>query len=81
MQGYIEWPDLFVVNDTVWLPDRKAMELVALDADTGAVKVKYTIEKALKVGHHHRCYPNRASVKYVILGRRGRNMWTSPPVN
>ncbi len=69
--AYIEWPDLFVVDDTVWLPDRKAMELVALDAATGAVKVKHSIEKALKVGHHHRCYPNRASVKYAILGRRG----------
>ncbi|MHC4248537.1 MAG: outer membrane protein assembly factor BamB family protein, partial [Planctomycetota bacterium] len=61
--AYIEWPDLFIVGDTVWLPDKKGMDLVALDAATGAQKRAHSIRKALDVGHHHRCYPNRATVR------------------
>jgi len=69
--AYIEWPDVFVIGDTVWLPDRKAMTLIGLDTATGDEKVVHSIEKALNVGHHHRCYPNRASVNFAVLGRRG----------
>ncbi len=69
--AYIEWPDVFVIGDTVWLPDRNAMTLVGLDTATGDEKVVHSIEKALNVGHHHRCYPNRASVNFAVLGRRG----------
>jgi len=69
--AYIEWPDVFAIGDTVWLPDRKAMTLIGLDTATGDEKVVHSIEKALNVGHHHRCYPNRASVNFAVLGRRG----------
>ena len=69
--AYIEWPDVFVIGDTVWVPDRKAMTLIGLDAATGDERVVHSIEKALNVGHHHRCYPNRASVNFAVLGRRG----------
>ncbi len=27
-------------------------------------------EGTLRAGHHHRCYPNRATVRYALLGRR-----------
>jgi outer membrane protein assembly factor BamB len=69
--AYIEWPDVFGIGDTVWLPDKKGMTLVGLDAATGNEKVVHSVKKALNVGHHHRCYPNRASVKFAVLGRRG----------
>ena len=69
--AYIEWPDVFAMGDTVWLPDRKAMTLIGLDTATGNERVVHSIEKALNVGHHHRCYPNRASVNFAVLGRRG----------
>ncbi len=69
--AYIDWPDVFAIGQTVWLPDRKAMTLIGLDAATGEEKVVHNIEKALNVGHHHRCYPNRATVNYAVLGRRG----------
>ncbi len=69
--AYIEWPDVFVISDTVWLPDRKGMTLIGLDAATGNERVVHSIKKALNVGHHHRCYPNRASVNFAVLGRRG----------
>ncbi len=69
--AYIEWPDVFVVGGTIWLPDRKGMTLIGLDAATGEEQVVHNIKKALNVGHHHRCYPNRASVNFAVLGRRG----------
>ena len=69
--AYIEWPDVFAIGDTVWLPDRHAMTLIGLDTATGNENVVHSIEKALNVGHHHRCYPNRASVNFAVLGRRG----------
>lgn len=69
--AYIDWPDVFIVDDQVWVPERTGMTLIGLDADTGKVKTTHSIEKALNVGHHHRCYPNRASVNFAILGRRG----------
>jgi outer membrane protein assembly factor BamB len=69
--AYIEWPDVFAIGNTVWLPDRKTMTLIGLDTATGDERVVHSIEKALNVGHHHRCYPNRASVNFAVLGRRG----------
>jgi len=69
--AYIEWPDLFAIGDTIWLPDRKMTNLIGLDAATGKEKTVHSISKALDVGHHHRCYPNRASVNFAVLGRRG----------
>jgi len=69
--AYIDWPDLFVIEDTVWVPEKKGMNLIGLDAATGKEKIRHSIRKALDVGHHHRCYPNRASVNFAILGRRG----------
>jgi len=69
--AYIEWPDVFAIGDLVWIPDRKAMTLIGLDAATGQEKAVHSIKKALNVGHHHRCYPNRATVNFAVLGRRG----------
>ena len=69
--AYLDAPDMFGIGRMIWITDRKAMTLVALDAATGKVDRTISIKKALNVGHHHRCYPNRASVNYAILGRRG----------
>ena len=69
--AYLDTPDVFGIDESIWITDKKAMTLIDLDAATGEVRQTHSIAKALKVGHHHRCYPNRASVKYAILGRRG----------
>jgi len=69
--AYLDRPDIFGIGECIWIADRKAMTLIGLDARTGKVKHNHSIKKALDVGHHHRCYPNRASVNYAVLGRRG----------
>ncbi len=69
--AYLDAPDMFGIGDNIWITDKKAMTVIALDSATGKVKRTISIKKAVNVGHHHRCYPNRASVNYMILGRRG----------
>jgi len=69
--AYLDRPDIFGIGDCVWITDKKAMTLIGLDAANGKVKHTFSIRKVLNVPHHHRCYPNRASVDYAILGRRG----------
>ncbi len=69
--SYLDWPDMFGIGDSIWVSNRKNRRLVALDAKTGKVLQSLSIEKVLNVVHHHRCYPNRATVNYALLGRRG----------
>ncbi len=69
--AYLDTPDVLGVGGLIWITDKKEMTLIGLGARTGEVRQTHSIVKALKVGHHHRCYPNRASTKYAVLGRRG----------
>ena len=47
------------------------MEMTAYDCTTGEVKQRVSIAKVLAdAGHHHRCYPNKSTVRYLISGRR-----------
>jgi len=69
--GCLDLPDLLGVDGLVWVMNRKARTMVGLDVATGAEKRVISIAEALNVGHHHRCYPNRATKHYAILGRRG----------
>ncbi len=69
--AYLDRPDVLVLDGLVWLADRKRMELIGLDAATGKEKRALSIQRVLKVVHHHRCYPNRLTARYAILGRRG----------
>jgi outer membrane protein assembly factor BamB len=70
--AHIEVPEVFGIGDLVWIGDIKKMEIMALDLATGEVVKRHSIEKVVAhAGHHHRCYPNKSTVKYMITGRRG----------
>jgi len=64
--------DIFVVNGLVWLgPDF----VEARDLQTGEVKNgKPVLESLWTTGHHHRCYPAKATSRYVLTGKRGIEM-------
>jgi outer membrane protein assembly factor BamB len=64
-------PDVFVIQGLVWVHDADPYALVGLDPATGAVKRKISTKKAMDQGHHHRCYRNKATLRYVLTGRRG----------
>ena len=67
----IDVPEVFGIGNLVWIGDSKTMEITALDLATGRAAKKLSIEKVLAhAGHHHRCYPNKSTVNYLITGRR-----------
>ncbi len=63
-------PDLFVSKGLVWTMKKKVVSLCGLDARTGAVKKEYPV-KGMLVGHHHRCYRNKATERYYLAGEEG----------
>jgi outer membrane protein assembly factor BamB len=69
--NYIDVPDALGADGLIWLPKRDEQTVVGLDPATGREERVFSIEKALDVSHHHRCYPNRATENYLIVARRG----------
>lgn len=85
--GFHEPLDVFVIDGLVWLgcrrPDsgrRPAPPAVddfsqGIDLRTGAVQRENSILADLQtVGHHHRCYREKATTRYIIAGKRGVEM-------
>ena len=71
--GYRSPEDLMVAQGLVWAPDsrRSQSTLNGLDPRTG--KVVRTVEMNLGHGFHHRCYPSRATEKYLLASKVGIN--------
>ena len=63
-------PDLFVSQGLVWTFKPKAVALVGLDPASGAVKKEYPAKQIL-VGHHARCYRNKATERFYLAGEEG----------
>ena len=82
--GFASPGDLFVIDDLVWtfpgvaairtrresIPG-KGKEFLAFDLYTGQVKRSLTKGDVWPGGHHHRCYRNKATQRYLVSGRRG----------
>ncbi len=65
--GYNSPPDVFVINELVWTKG-KQLERTGLDPLTG------TIERQIPTARgymHHRCYRNKATDRFIILGAQG----------
>ena len=74
-QGYNAPPDVLVADGLVWtstVPNLTSTDFTeGRDPKTGQVKRKLDTEAAFTVTHHHRCYRNKATDRFVILGRTG----------
>ena len=74
-EGYNAPVDVFVADGLVWLGKDKARH----DADynegrdlrTGEVKRRIETAKAFDAPFHHRCYRDKATDKYVLVGKVG----------
>jgi len=65
--GYNSPPDVFVIDGLVWLQDKQLRRL-GRDPRTGEVA---RVVQALKGYMHHRCYRNKATDRFILLGAQG----------
>ena len=67
--GFRSPADVFVINGLVWIgPDFAA----GRNLRTGEVtKTNAVIHDLWTAGHHHRCYREKATVRYIMTGKRG----------
>jgi len=69
--------DVFVIDGLVWAghaTGRGAQEpdfTVARNLRTGEIVKEIQSDEAFTTIHHHRCYRNRATERYIMLGRTG----------
>ena len=79
-------PDVFVIDRLVWVHEHQdvAMKshdiankdpidyaIIGLDLMTGQVKRRFSTKETFNVGHHHRCYRNKATERFLLASRRG----------
>ncbi|MFO8013930.1 MAG: PQQ-binding-like beta-propeller repeat protein [Phycisphaerae bacterium] len=82
--GFHAPPDVFVIDGLVWLGDHPRDSVApppvtdfhqALDLATGKVARENQVLVDLQSsGHHHRCYREKATVRFIITGKRGIEM-------
>jgi len=69
--GHYTQADMFVIDGIAWVHDGQSFSMLGLDPRTGKVKRTLSTKEAMDQGHHHRCYRNKATVRYIVTGRRG----------
>jgi outer membrane protein assembly factor BamB len=63
--------DIFVINNLVWAHDILPYSMIGINPLSGKVERRFLTEKAMRTSHHHRCYRNKATQRYILTGRRG----------
>lgn len=63
--------DVFVMNGLVWISGFKDDFYFGLDRKTGEIKRRVSNQKAFDNAHHHRCYSNKATPRYIMTSFRG----------
>lgn len=73
--GYNSPPDVLVSNGLVWTglqPGHNTEDFTeGRDLKTGEVKRRFNTDFLFSVAHHHRCYRNKATDRFLLLGRTG----------
>jgi len=65
--------EIYISNGLVWLGPAFAEPR---DLRTGAIKkTRHVLERLWTTGHHYRCYPGKATSKYIITAKRGIEMF------
>jgi len=66
--------NVYAIRGLIWVhADAKEgqYDFLGLDPATGEVKVKYDLASILTTRHHHRCYRNRATENFLLVGKEG----------
>lgn len=73
--GYSSPPNLFVANGLVWVSAIPGINNADMgegrDPYTGEIKQHIDMEFAFDAAHHHRCYRDKATDNFMLLGRTG----------
>jgi len=69
--GWGHHADLFLRKGLVWVTGYKNDMVMGLDPKTGEIRQEVSNRKAFDNGHHHRCYRNRATERFVVTSYRG----------
>lgn len=72
-------PDLFVINDLVWIGETRLpvdvfeteLRREGFDLLSGVAKREVVVPKLISPGHHYRCYRSKATERYLLLPKRG----------
>ncbi len=79
-------PNVFVIDGLVWIHEYQETEMkgkapldsgaldyavVGLDLRTGREKRRCDTREIFDVAHHHRCYRNKATERFLLTSRRG----------
>jgi len=75
--GWAEPPDIFLVNDELWVFDLETFSLLALNPKTGKELRRWNTAPALNKGHHHRCYRNRSAERFIFTSHRGIELFNT----
>jgi outer membrane protein assembly factor BamB len=77
-QGYNAPADVFVADGLVWtstVPNLTSEDFAeGRDPLTGEVRRQLDTAAAFTTTHHHRCYRNKATDRYILLGRTGTEL-------
>ena len=69
--GHFCVPDVFVVRGLAWVHDYKSVAMIGLDPGSGEEKARISTKTWFEQGHHHRCYRNKATERFILTGYRG----------
>ncbi|MHC4405485.1 MAG: outer membrane protein assembly factor BamB family protein, partial [Planctomycetota bacterium] len=77
-QGYNAPADVFVADGLVWtstVPNLTSADFTeGRDPRTGEVRRRLDTAAAFTTTHHHRCYRNKATDRFILLGRTGTEL-------
>jgi outer membrane protein assembly factor BamB len=73
--GWVTPPDVWIIDDLVWTADRTGDRFVGLDPDDGSLQQEISHKKAFDQDHHHRCYRNKATPRFLLTSFHGMELF------
>ena len=64
-------PDVFINRGLVWIYKAGEPTLLGLDTSSGKVVNSIPVDDVLRTHHHHRCYGNKATARYILTAKEG----------
>ncbi len=63
--------DVFIIDGLVWTHAADEHAVIGIDLHGGEIKRKFSTRSVFNETHHHRCFRNKATQRYLLTARRG----------